>query len=235
MITSRMAGMASVLCFLHLLIVTPSFGQQDSAATVRIRFATGTSLFRVGEVIPLELSFSSQVSDTYKIDMANYDRSGRLDVDEFHVRHEGRDPLQNHFKSGLFGFMGGGLRGIHVLSSEPDVIREELNEWVALDRPGRYTVEVTSHRLSRADEGKHIAVEVRSNMLEFEVVEADAAWQAQTLMTAASILNGTSSTDEEKCGRNARCASWTRPERSARWRDKSPGLQMDTDGIHPSA
>src|SRR5436190_1491768 len=48
-----------------------------------VRTRGGQVSFRVGEVIPLELSFSSAAPKTYQLDMAGYDRSGRLNAERF--------------------------------------------------------------------------------------------------------------------------------------------------------
>jgi len=94
--------------------------------------------------------------------------------------------------------MGGGLGGARQLSSEPQVIREELNEWIALDKPGHYSLYVTSGRVTRRTQSKAEPIELRSNDLEFDVVTADAAWQQQTLSTAVVTLSMGSSNEAEK-------------------------------------
>ena len=74
----------------------------------------------------------------YDMEMRNYDRSGRLDIEGFHVTPPGRDPLERYYSTGAF--MGGGLGGARELSSEPQVMR-------ALDKPGHYFLYVTSGRV----------------------------------------------------------------------------------------
>jgi len=39
--------------------------------------------FHIGEIIPLQLSFSSIIKDRYQINMAQYDRSGRMNYEHF--------------------------------------------------------------------------------------------------------------------------------------------------------
>src|ERR1019366_6359966 len=139
------------ILFLRLLIVLVvvagrAFPQME-VASLTIRLAGGTSQFHVGEVIPIELSFTAWLPDTYDLDTRNYDRSGRLNMERFHVTPPGRDPLVNYCAIG--GFIGGGLGGSRALSSEPQIMREDLNEWVALDDPGHYTLYVTTSRVSR--------------------------------------------------------------------------------------
>ncbi len=64
--------------------------------------------------------------------------------------------------------------GFHLksrLGATPETIREELNEWIALDKPGHYTVYVTSGRVSRRGATNNQPVTLDSNSLEFDVVE----------------------------------------------------------------
>jgi hypothetical protein len=172
------------------------FAQEDSNVSLTIRFAAGNSRFHVGEIIPLEISFRATVPSEYDIEMRNYDRSGRLNMEQFHVTPPGRDPLARYFSDGAW--MMGGLGGPRELTNDPQMVHEELNEWVALDKPGHYAVYVTSRRVSRRASGESVPIEVKSNTLEFEVVAADEAWQRQTLSSAITTLKMESSTREEK-------------------------------------
>jgi|HubBroStandDraft_4_1064222.scaffolds.fasta_scaffold06213_4 hypothetical protein len=184
------------LIFAALILASPLLAQDESGVSLTIRFADGSSRFYVGEIIPVELSFKASILDMYDMEMRNYDRSGRLNIEGFHVTPPGRDPLKRYYSTGAF--MGGGLGGARELSSEPQVMREDLNEWVALDKPGHYSLYVTSRRVARRTPSKAEPVELRSNDLEFDVVAADAAWQQQTLSTAVATLNIGSSTEAEK-------------------------------------
>jgi hypothetical protein len=184
------------LALAALILASPLFAQNESGVSLTIRFADGTSRFHVGEIIPLELSFHASIPDMYDMEMRNYDRSGRLNIEGFHVTPPGRDPLERYYSTGVF--MGGGLGGARQLSSEPQVIREELNEWIALDKPGHYSLYVTSGRVTRRTQSKAEPIELRSNDLEFDVVTADAAWQQQTLSTAVVTLSMGSSNEAEK-------------------------------------
>src|SRR2546426_11732788 len=131
--TPRCAKASFVIILALLPSSLPAFGQKDAAASLRIRFAKEASRFHVGEVISVELAFSSTVGGTYVIDTRNYDRSGRLDMEQFHLSPQGRDPLHNYYNGGLFGaFIGGGLGGSRYLTSKSHIIREDLNEWMAL-------------------------------------------------------------------------------------------------------
>jgi hypothetical protein len=178
-----------------LVVITGRAFSQGDAALLTIHFASGTSVFHAGEVIPIELSFTASLPDAYDMNTRNYDRSGRLNMEQFHIAPPGRDPLANYYENGVF--TGGGLGGSRVLSSEPQVMEEDLNEWVALDNPGHYTLYVTTGRVSRRGATKDEPLQLRSNSLEFDVIAASPEWQEQTLAAAVSVLNSTASTDDE--------------------------------------
>jgi hypothetical protein len=127
-------------CKLLGVLSSPLCAQHDGAVSLTIRFEDLASRFHVGEVIPIELSFKASVEGPYEMETSNYDRSGRLDTEQFHVTPNGRDPLQSYYFNE--GFMGGGLGRPRLLSTEPQIMREDLNEWVVLDRPGHYSVYV---------------------------------------------------------------------------------------------
>lgn len=195
MCTQECSGPLVRLLILICILSARAFPQVEGAS-LAIRFAGGTTQFHVGEVVPIELSFAASLPDTFDLSTRNYDRSGRLNIEQFHVTPSGRDPLSDYYAQGAF--MGGGLGGSQVLTTEPVVMQEELNEWVALDNPGHYTLYVTSARVSRRGATKDEAQELRSNSLEFDVITADPEWQEQTSAAAVSILEAAASTEEEK-------------------------------------
>lgn len=166
-----------------------------SPAAVRLDLglSSETNVFRRGEVIPLELTFRASEPKQYQIDLAQYDCSGRLGMDSFMVSPaEGTsDPLRAYFGS-LSGYVGGGLRGFQFLSEEPVIVRRELNEWIRFDRTGTYRLSVVSRRVSDVRAGEDLcgkAVEVRSNEVEFHIIEGDAAWQKQKLADILPTLD----------------------------------------------
>src|SRR5947209_9418762 len=100
-----------------MLISPLSVMCQESGVAFTIRFAGGANQFHVGELIPIELSFSASAPDRYDIESRNYDRSGRLNIEQFHVNPPGRDPLLTYFSEG--SFFGGGLGGPRPLNTDP--------------------------------------------------------------------------------------------------------------------
>jgi len=180
---------------ISLLFCSCAFAQSDPSLT--IRFAGGEAVFHVGEIIPVELVFNASAPKTYEITLRNYDRSGRLDIEHFQVAPAVRDPLQNYFMVGG-GSMGGGLGSSRFLDGNPEIMHADLNEWMAFDKAGHYSLEVVSSRVTRSVESKPAPVELRSNTLSFDIVEADPAWQVRQLSAALEVLNDDSSKAEQK-------------------------------------
>lgn len=94
---SRLTSAVQALALATLVLTSSLSAQEESHVSLTIGFAEGTSRFHVGEVIPVELSFKASTSDTYDMEMRNYDRSGRLNMEQFHVTPPGRDPLERYY------------------------------------------------------------------------------------------------------------------------------------------
>ena len=148
--------------------------------------------FRQGELISLQLSFSSTQAKKYHLDAATYDRSGRLDIDTFHVdpTSGASDPLSDYFNFFLGG-MGGGLRTNPTLEPKPYVITVDLNEWFRFDQPGKYRLYVTSTRVfrDRFYEDPNYPIVTTSNVIELEVIPAEPTWAKQTLARTIATLD----------------------------------------------
>src|SRR6266550_1014147 len=173
-----------------------------SDISLQLSLKDGRFLYHEGEIIPLELAFRSPAEKKYSLDTRNYDRSGRLNAETFCVEPDrGRDPVADYYDSGLFGFMGGGLGGEHMLDQAPYVVNLELNEWQSL-APGSYRLRVVSHRVRVAaaanEPGSGMTpVPVISNAVQFQVIAATPEWQAEQLATAVSLLDSPVSSDEQ--------------------------------------
>lgn len=166
--------------------------QNPDDVTFTIQLAEGKRKFRQGEIIGLEMSFSSNATEKYDLDAATYDRSGRLHLDTFYLTPDTGvvDPLSAYFNNGL-GFFGGGIRSIPRLGLKPYLVKLELNEWYRFDRPGQHRLYVASPRISLKNKwGTRSADQliVTSNVIEFEIVPAEGAWQEQAFQKAARAI-----------------------------------------------
>ena len=164
-----------------LLLVLPCAGQED--IHLELKTHDGRSTYRIGEVVPIDLWFSSTVEGKYTIFSATSDRSGRGNHEEFIVEPKSwwQDPLDLYFRAA--SFIGGGLSGIPSLSPRPIAVGLDLNEWVRFDVPGDYTVGVRSRRVHSVP-----PIIVASNPLSLTIVPATTEWQRVTLRKAVDTL-----------------------------------------------
>jgi len=179
---------------LFLLENNQKRAQNPAGVKFTLRLKDKQTQFRQGEIIRLELSFSSPKAKTFILDNAGYDRSGRLEIDTFVLDHKDGtvDPLYDYFNSGLFVFMGGGLRGMPELSDKPEVMTTDLNEWIRFDKPGHYRLYVVSGRVGKKRNlddryGNHSSAVV-SNIVEFDILPADEKWASQKLNEGLAAL-----------------------------------------------
>jgi hypothetical protein len=190
-----------------LLLLAANFGTYSANAQgngetnpgPRLEITTTKETFRVGEVIPLTLGFTSITPDRYQLNKATYDRSGRMGYESFEVNPQAgtRDPLQLYFHS-IAGFLGGGLTGFEFLSGKPTIIHLDLNEWVSIDRPGDYKLSVVSHRVADVEASKKpfgAGVELKSNTINLRIIAADPQWQTAQLQ---EILAGLDAAPDSK-------------------------------------
>jgi hypothetical protein len=144
-------------------------------------------------VIPLELTFTSTIPNRYQINLAQYDRSGRMNYEQFLLdpKEGSSDPLQLYFNSAR-GFIGGGLTGFKFLSTSPTTIHLDLNEWVRFDQPGTYRLTVMSRRVSdtrASDNALGGTIKLTANPIELQIATADTAWQQVQLTQIREALS----------------------------------------------
>lgn len=145
--------------------------------------------FHPGEIISLELGFASTLSKTYVALGSFWDRSGRAEIDAFHVEPlEGVvDPLRDYF--GLrYGRVGGSVSSSSVLEEKPQYVEVELNDHFRFDKPGHYRLYVTSGRVSPYSNPQAALcgenpLPVTSNAVEFEILPSDPAWAENELQS----------------------------------------------------
>jgi hypothetical protein len=124
--------------------------QNPDGLSFTIKLKDNRKQFHLGEIITLELSFAASKPQTFTLDAATYDRSGRLHSDGFALdpRDGVIDPIGDYFDFVMVnGFvLTGGLRSIPELTDKPYVITVEMNEWQRIDKPGHYRMYVVSSR-----------------------------------------------------------------------------------------
>ncbi len=76
---------------------------------LRLTLEDGKSVYREGEIIPLKLAFITTAKEKFASSTRTYDRSGRLELETFCITPDGgRDPLQDYYRSGIYGYFVGG-------------------------------------------------------------------------------------------------------------------------------
>jgi hypothetical protein len=180
-----------LLLFVSTAVLRPcaqSAATVDPKVVLQVSIATNQREFHIGETIPLQLSFSSKVKDHYQLNMAQYDRSGRMNYEHFDVSPpDGAvDPLPT-YAGGM-----GGLTNFKYLSSEPWTIKLNLNEWVRFSQPGDYRIVVSSNRVGARDPANPFGaspVTARSNEVALKIISANPAWQKKVLRDAVAALD----------------------------------------------
>jgi len=78
-------------------------------AGAQLHVSVSRTEFRCGEVVPLNLTFTSATANRYQINLASYDRSGRMSYERFLLdpKEGTSDPLQLYFNS-AWGYWGVG-------------------------------------------------------------------------------------------------------------------------------
>jgi len=157
-----------------------------------------TTEFFLGEVIPLQLSFTSVQPGSYEADTRLYDRVGRMNyIEEFIAAPAAltEDPLQG--LQGGIGAMGGLSGGPVALSPKPFTVERVLNDWIRFKQPGEYRMYVISRRVSLRPHEPGQPLELVSNTLTLQIRAASQAWVKQQIRSAREILRGASSAGPE--------------------------------------
>ena len=106
-----------------------------------MRLKDGKTQFYQGELITIEMLFSSDLPNTYRVDAREYDRSGYLEADSYHVEPETgiSEPLRDYLQSSFYGGSMGGLTPQPpTLREKPYIVTQTLNDFVRFDRAGKY-------------------------------------------------------------------------------------------------
>ena len=183
-------------CLTPALLLTLAAGQAsappepqiDPDVVLRVSIVGDRTEFRIGETIPLRLSFSSAVEDRYHVNTARYDRSGRMEYERFSVSPASGavDPL-----AGRAGGIGGGLTSYRFLTAEPWTTTLKLNDWLRFTQPGEYELAVSSRRVARKDRSSALGefpVTARARPLRLRIVSPTRSWQKATFDQAVAAL-----------------------------------------------
>jgi hypothetical protein len=185
--------LALLAAFVAILCVPALASAQD--ISFELRTTDGRSEYRVGELIPLQMQFTSN-SKSYVVDGGFRFPELQAPRDEFLVDPaEGwSDPLAEYrqaLSSGRGFFDGGGLVGLGRLGEKPVVLDLFLNRYVRFSKPGHYLVSVKEHRVSLRRASVNEAnqpIELTSRPLSLLITAATPEWQQQQLASALEMI-----------------------------------------------
>jgi len=153
----------------------------------QLRLVKETPVYHLGESILLEISYSTSAKNKYQlstrsalqgmaIHIVPFD--GVLDLNVLRVEH---------------GFAGSIIGGTGVLRSQPATQQIDLCSLYRFEKPGHYSVAITSKEVSRiksAEEGGGVEnLTLESNSAEFDILPPDPSWAAAELSSIELELN----------------------------------------------
>lgn len=172
-----------------------------SDVTFTINFADGKTQFMQGEIIRLELSYSSTTPDHYHV---SFEGEGRIPGWETEIPYhldpsDGvADPLDQYLHCAVTGWAFSILSSSATLEEKPVERRADLNEWFRFNKPGRYSIYAVTPTSKGTPNGQASPIRLTSNLLEFDVLPQDAGWAAQQVVQAAQVLDSPGNTEEHQ-------------------------------------
>jgi hypothetical protein len=216
---------------------------------VNFTIAAAKNEFYSGELIPLQLSFTSTEPKGFSADTRLQDRVGRLNyTEEFLVDPAAlaEDPLRG--LPGENGSMGGLSGGPILLSAKPFTLEKLLNEWVRFHKPGKYRIAILSRRVVQVTDPARSEyylrthqrgnpLELVSNILTLDIVPAPTAWVKEQISEAVKVLDIPVDPNQGAWQRRLRAASVLRflesPEAAAELvRHLGSGEGVDSWSLH---
>ena len=193
----------SVSCILFFLHATagysgqaqPSRGSESPPSDVKLTIRThgGRAVFQIGEMIELELLFTSSAPKKYLVVASDVTSrispAGRITVAPL----TGWDDPVGDFNQlcPAMTFMSV-LGGTLPLSRKPIILSLTLNDWVRFKEPGQYQIAVEPQRVGTANPERLLTL--NSNRLPLTIVPAAPQWQEEMLRNSVAGLDATAST-----------------------------------------
>src|SRR5262249_2997597 len=186
----------SLVVILMLFFVTPAIAQTAGAdVKVRLSLDGGKSVYRIGEPIRLILSFTSD-ADGYQLNTTTTKPASPVDElrvtpDEgvSHWLHE--YPGKNRYARD-YAIM-------REITATPAIVQLTLNDWFRFDRPGKYSVQVKTRRVSRAENPRNPApvINLLTNEVRFEMAPMTESEEEQEVRRLSALLDAARNQKEE--------------------------------------
>ena len=147
---------------------------------LELRFNNGQRQFHAGELIPVEMIFSSQ-----KHKKVGFYEDCRREQDYiYQVIPEGFIDRNSERDAAGFGGGDAGCHGWqpeqHDLAEKPYTIKQTLNDWFRIEKSGHYKVSVTVWRTG---------VPVSSAPTDIEILPSDPVWEREELLRIIAMMD----------------------------------------------
>jgi len=198
------ARISRALLFLFCC-VSGAFAETPSDVYFTLAVTKSPAVYHLGERIVCKLSFSTTTPGKYGIDSAGPLKGSRGSVPEIFVaipKDGAADPYVDLSRQLGFGFGGDIPSSYNKLSSQPYVVRTDLNPWLRFVRPGVYRLVAQSSRVSLFTDHPSPtgadAVVVTSNEVTVTVLPADPAWIGNEVSDIKKLLDSPLSSADQK-------------------------------------
>lgn len=158
---------------------------KENPEGLSLKISVDKHTYRLGEIIPITLTFSNDSDVEYYSETRTYDRSGRLWDIAFHVDGppDGHsDPLET-YRLGLGGGLSGGPQRLGEYSQV-----FTLNEWVRFDIAGDYRIYCTTTRVWALNNGSRETVNLCSQIIKVRMYPAQQVFIRKTVSDALQNL-----------------------------------------------
>jgi hypothetical protein len=192
---------ALVLCPQWLAAQENLCTRVSSTADVQFKLSVAgeKTVFQLGEIVPLDLSFTANKEGAYWAESRPEGRNTRLFYELYCVKPAAPDPLETYFNGN-----GGAVDGPaydNPLGTKPFVAHVELNEFLTL-MPGKYEIYAVSSRVFYDPTCKgwfcvsQTWAVVQSNAIGIEIRPAPREWEMAQIDEAQRILASSSHPEE---------------------------------------
>jgi len=196
--------MSSALLFL-LCCVNSASAETPPDLHFKLEVTKSPAVYHVGERIACKLSFSTTTPGKYGIGSAGPLKGSRCSVPEIFLafpKDGAVDPYVDLGQQLGFGTVASILSSYNKLSSQPYVVRTDLNPWLRFVRPGVYRLVAQSSRVSLFTDHPSPtgadAVVVTSNEVTVTVLPADPAWIGNEVSDIKKLLDSPLSSADQK-------------------------------------
>ena len=185
---SRRAVSRPLFVLLFLLAASPAAFAQDAAPVRAVLSLAGEKkVFRAGEAVRLRMSFTSE-REGYQLNTTLTKPPSAVDTVSL-------SPDAGAY-AWAEAYTGGGMNrpdyaNVQNLSAQPTTITLTLNDWYRFDRPGRYSVKVSTSRASAPGKslGDGPRLRLTTNEVGFEIVEMSEAEEAAEVRRLSALLD----------------------------------------------